>query len=187
VRVRRISKPYMARWVSRFQSKNRLLYAMYLDLQFLVSNTMSRKVQIREGERPDTWVTVCISNNVGSVKPFLRALPISDSEMAIQGTTMRSSTTENPAESAAKAKRLSPQTKVLRDGRCSHQTSEAASWRLSAARNEYLSNDCVAKSRTWSPGRTSLQARLSNCKRATAPRFSGSEMCLSRWRRHIAL
>ncbi len=105
----------------------------------------------------------------------------------IHGATVRSSTTENPTELAAKAKRLSPQMKVLRDGRCSHQTSEAASWRLSAARNEYLFNDCVAKSRTWSPGKTSLQARLSNCKRATAPRLSGSEMCLSRWRRHIAL
>ena len=135
-------------------------------------------------------------NSAASRKPFwpksvtrhlFAAMPISDSEMAIHGTTMRSSTTENPAESAAKAKRLSPQMKVLRNGRCSHQTSEAASWKLSAARNEYLSNDCVAKSRTWSPGRTSLQARLSNCKRATAPRLSGSEMYSSRWRRHIAL
>jgi len=33
----------------------------------------------------------------------------------------------------------------------------------------FLSNNCVAKSRTWSPGRISLQPRCSKRSRATAP------------------
>ena len=77
--------------------------------------------------------------------------------------------------------------KFLFDGRCSHHIKEAASCRLSAARNEYLSKDCFAKSRTWSLGRTSLQPRSSNARRATAPCLSRSDICLSRWRRQIAL
>jgi hypothetical protein len=66
----------------------------------------------------------------------------------VQGTTLESSRTENPADSAALANRWSPQMKLLLDGRCSHQVKDAASCRLSAARKEYVSNNCVAKSRT---------------------------------------
>jgi hypothetical protein len=91
----------------------------------------------------------------------------------VQGTVLGSSRTENPAESAALASRWSPQMKLLLDGRCSHQIRDAASCRLSAARKECLSNNCVAKSRTWSSGRISLHPRLSKRRRATAP-------CLSR-------
>jgi hypothetical protein len=65
-----------------------------------------------------------------------------------QGTTLGSSRTENPADSAALANRWSPQMKRLLDGRCSHQVKDAASCRLSAARKECVSNSCVAKSRT---------------------------------------
>ena len=65
-----------------------------------------------------------------------------------QTTALGSSRTENPADAAALASRLSPHIKLLFDGRCSHQTNDAASWRLSAARKEYLSSDCVANSRT---------------------------------------
>jgi hypothetical protein len=82
--------------------------------------------------------------------------------------------TENPADSAASANRWSPQMKLLLDGRCSHQIMDEANWRLSAARKEYLSNDCVANSRTWSPGRISLHPRLSNRRRASAPCLSKS-------------
>jgi hypothetical protein len=39
----------------------------------------------------------------------------------VQGTTLESSRTENPADSAALANRWSPQMKLLLDGRCSHQ------------------------------------------------------------------
>jgi hypothetical protein len=66
----------------------------------------------------------------------------------VQGATLESSRTENPAESAALANRWSPQMKLLLDGRCSHQIKDAASCRLSAARKECVSNNCVAKSRT---------------------------------------
>ena len=66
----------------------------------------------------------------------------------VQGTTLESARTENPADSAAFANRWSPQMKLLLDGRCWHQIKDAASCRLSAARKECLSNNCVAKSRT---------------------------------------
>jgi hypothetical protein len=66
----------------------------------------------------------------------------------VQGTVLESSRTENPAESAALANRWSPQMKLLLEGRCSHQIKDAASCKLSAARKECLSNNCVAKSRT---------------------------------------
>jgi hypothetical protein len=66
----------------------------------------------------------------------------------VQGTTLENSRTENPAEFAALANRWSPQMKLLLDGRCSHHIKDAASCRLSAARKECVSNNCVAKSRT---------------------------------------
>jgi hypothetical protein len=66
----------------------------------------------------------------------------------VQGTTLESSSTENPAEFAALANRRSPQMKFLLDGRCSHHIKDAASCRLSAAREECVPNNCVAKSRT---------------------------------------
>jgi hypothetical protein len=108
-------------------------------------------------------------------------------EVVAQGTALGSSRTENPADSAASANRWSPQMKLLLDGRRSHQINDAASWRLSAARKEYLSSDWVATSRTWSPGRISLHPRLSNRRRAAAPCLSSSVISLSRWRRQIAL
>src|SRR5258708_6988819 len=97
----------------------------------------------------------------------------------VHGTTLR---TEKPAESAASASRWSPQMKLLLDGRCSHQFNDAASCTLSAARKEYLSSDCVAKSRSWSSGRTSLHHKR---RRATAPCLSRSVISLSRWRRQM--
>jgi hypothetical protein len=39
----------------------------------------------------------------------------------VQGTTLESSRTENPADSAALVNRRCPQMKLLLDGRCSHQ------------------------------------------------------------------
>lgn len=64
------------------------------------------------------------------------------------GSRVGSSRTENPAASAASASRRSPQMKLRFDGRCWHQTKEAASCKLSAERKEYLSNDSIAKSRS---------------------------------------
>src|SRR5436853_4575809 len=86
----------------------------------------------------------------------------------LQGTILERSRTENPIKSAALANRWSPQTKLLLDGRRSHQVKDAASCRLSAARKERLSNNCVAKSRTWSSGRisrppTAQQTQASHC------------------------
>jgi len=77
--------------------------------------------------------------------------------------------------------------KLLLEGRCSHQINDAASCKLSAGRKECLSSNCVAKSRTWSPGRISLHPRFSKRSRATAPCLSRSVISLSRWRRQIAL
>src|SRR5260370_28548859 len=102
-------------------------------------------------------------------------------------STFGSSRTENPASSAASDSRWSPQMKVLLDGRSSHQIKDAASCRLSAARKEYLSSDCAANSRILSPGRISLQPRLSNRKRATAPFLPRPVISFWRWRRQIAL
>ena len=101
----------------------------------------------------------------GTAKDKMRSL--------VQRTILGSSKTENPVESAALPNRWSPQMKLLLDGRCSHQIRDAASCRLSAARKECLSNNCVARLRTWSSGRISLHPRLSKLRRATAP-------CLSR-------
>ena len=98
-----------------------------------------------------------------------------------------SSSTEKPAASAASANRWSPQMKLLLEGRCPHQISEAASCKLSAALREYLSNTLSARSRTDSSGSTSLQPRLSSRKRAAAPRFSASAISPSRWSRQRAL
>ena len=103
------------------------------------------------------------------------------------GTAQGRSRTEKPADFAASTNRLLPQMKVLLDGRCSHQIKDAASWRLSVARKEYLSRDCMANSRTWSLGRISLHPRLNNRRRATAPCLSRFVISLSRWRRQIAL
>ena len=105
----------------------------------------------------------------------------------IQEAALGSSRTEKPADTAAFARLRSPQIKVLLEGRCSHQIKDAASCRLSAARKTCPSSNCIANSRTWSPGRISLQPRLSNLTRATAPSFSTSVSCRSRWRRQIAL
>jgi len=53
------------------------------------------------------------------------------------------------ANSWQMANRWSPQMKLLVEGCCSHQIEDAArSCRLSAARKECVSNNCVAKSRT---------------------------------------
>ena len=66
----------------------------------------------------------------------------------VQRTVLESSRTENPVDSAALANRRSPQMKFLLEGRCSHQIRDAASCKLSAARKECLSNNCIAKSRS---------------------------------------
>ena len=66
----------------------------------------------------------------------------------VQGTTLAILRTENPAAPAALANRSSPQMKFLLEGRCSHQINAAESCKLSAARKECLSSNCVAKSRT---------------------------------------
>ncbi len=102
-----------------------------------------------------------------------------------QNLAADSSITENPARLAASDKRLSPQMKLRLAGCCPHQTNAAASWRLSAARNTFLSNSCVATDRTWSSGRISLQLLLSNCNRLAAPCFSLS--VISPWRRSLQI
>jgi hypothetical protein len=70
--------------------------------------------------------------------------------------------------------------KLRLDGCRWHQTREAASCKLSAARKEYLSNNSVDNWRSSSSGRTSLQPRLSISRRTTAPCLSRSEIALPR-------
>jgi hypothetical protein len=76
-----------------------------------------------------------------SMKPFGAPPGVPSSSMCrsrhlLQGIILERSRTENPADSAARANRWSPQTKVLLDGRCPHHTKDAASCRPSAARKE---------------------------------------------------